>query len=144
MACGGSVSSILLQLFRSTPVTDGSAESHISFETKTFLLPRNTRWTFWPYGERALQPSCQWLLVFARAFLCHVLSVAHGIARHEHAHAGSPLGGMFARTVLGVERRVGIHPQQVGPFFSDGHGVCGALCLRAVRLCLSHCERASV
>src|SRR5712691_8624390 len=60
---------ILCQLLRSPPVADGSAESHISFEAKTVLLPRTTRCPFWPYGERALQPSCQWLVVFARAFL---------------------------------------------------------------------------
>src|SRR5206468_11896675 len=35
-------------------------------------------------------------------------------------------------------------PSEGVSFFSDGHGACGALCLRALRLCMSHYERARV
>jgi hypothetical protein len=57
----------------------------------------------------------------------------------------APLSEACLPELFSVSRGVrGVHPKEVWPFFSDDHGTCGALCLCALRLCMSHCERASV
>jgi len=120
------------------------AESQVRSETNTFLLPLKTSCTFWLYCKRDNSHRAHgcWCLHTPSPVTCFPLKTAwRGISM--------PMPASLSESCLpepcSVSRGGRVSTRnRCGLFFADDHGACGALCLRSLRLCASHYERASV